>query len=372
MSEIASERAADRTDTVEELRPPATEIGVIGWLRQNLFNSVLNSILTILALWLIIYSVPKLVSWALLTSVWTGTAAECRADGAGACWAFVREQLRLILFGTYPGAEHWRPTAAIILFLGLVGVSTLKRLWNWRLLVIWVVGLSLYLVLLGGGIFGLTSVPNTRWGGLPLTLLLSIFGIGVAFPLGIVLALGRTSNMPAIKAICVGYIELIRGVPLITVLFMSSVMFPLFLPEGMTIDKLLRAQVGIILFAAAYLAEVVRGGLQAVPKGQYEAADALGLSYWQQTWLIVMPQALKIAIPPIVNTFIGLFKDTSLVLIIGLFDLMTTTKVSLTDPKWLGFSVEAYLFTACIYFAFCFFMSKYSQNLEKHLTREHR
>ncbi|MEQ9814273.1 MAG: amino acid ABC transporter permease [Azospirillaceae bacterium] len=218
---------------------------------------------------------------------------------------------------------------------------------------------------------GLRYVPNTQWGGLPLTLGLSLIGCGVAFPLGILLALGRRSNMPAIRVICVVYIEFIRGVPLITILFMASVLFPLFLPEGVTIDKLLRAQVGLILFAAAYLAEVVRGGLQAIPKGQYEAADSLGLTYWQKTRLIILPQALRISIPPLVNTFIGFFKDTSLVIIIGLFDLLNGGRIALTEPIWRGFYPESYTFVALIYFAFCFSLSKYSQWLEGQMNTGH-
>jgi general L-amino acid transport system permease protein len=215
-----------------------------------------------------------------------------------------------------------------------------------------------------GGVFGLPYVESGRWGGLILTLLLATFGIALAFPLSIVLALGRRSDLPVIRALCVGYIELIRGVPLISVLFMASVMLPLFLPSGVTMDKLLRAQIALILFGAAYFAEVVRGGLQAIPKTQYEMADALGLTYWKKTVYVVLPQALRIAVPPLVNTCIGFFKDTSLVLIIGLFDLLTTIKVSLTDPRWPGFGVEAYLFAAAVYFVFCFAMSLYSRRLE--------
>jgi general L-amino acid transport system permease protein len=216
-----------------------------------------------------------------------------------------------------------------------------------------------------GGVLGLPYVENERWGGLILTLLLTTIGLALAFPLSIFLALGRRSQLPVIRALSVAYVELIRGVPLISLLFMASVMLPLFLPGGMTIDKLARAQIALILFAAAYLAEVVRGGLQAIPKAQYEMADALGLSYWQKTRYVVLPQALRIAVPPLVNTFIGFFKDTSLVLIIGLFDLLTTIKVALTEPAWSGFGVEAYLFAALVYFIFCFAMSRYSRRFER-------
>jgi general L-amino acid transport system permease protein len=248
----------------------------------------------------------------------------------------------------------------------------MRRLWNGNLVWIWIGGLTLIGILMWGGIFGMRFVEQERWGGLPITLILATFGIALAFPLSIVMALGRRSHMPAVKVICVTYIELIRGVPLISLLFMASVMFPLFLPEGLTIDKLLRAQVAIILFAAAYLAEVIRGGLQAIPKGQYEAADSLGLAFWQKTSFIILPQALRMVIPPLVNTFIGMFKDTSLVLIIGIFDLLNSAKTAVNEPAWRGFGLEAYVFVGVIYFLFCFAMSKYSQDLEAELSRGHK
>jgi general L-amino acid transport system permease protein len=227
-------------------------------------------------------------------------------------------------------------------------------------------------ILMWGGVFGLTFVDQERWGGLPITLILSTFGLAFAFPLAILVALGRRSNLPAVKIICVLYVELIRGVPLISLLFMASVVFPLFLPEGLNIDKLLRAQVAVILFAGAYLAEVVRGGLQALPRGQYEAADALGLSYWQKTGFIILPQALRLVIPPLVNTFIGFFKDTSLVLIIGIYDLTNAAKTAIVEPAWVGFGPEVYVFVGLIYLVFCFAMSKYSQGLEADLNRHRR
>jgi general L-amino acid transport system permease protein len=214
-------------------------------------------------------------------------------------------------------------------------------------------------------VLGLPYVENERWGGLILTLLLSTVGLAAAFPLSILLALGRRSTLPVIRALCLVYIELIRGVPLISLLFMASVMLPLFLPAGVTIDKLARAQIALILFAAAYLAEVVRGGLQAIPRGQYDAAAAIGLGYWGAMASVILPQALRIAVPPLVNTFVGFFKDTSLVLIIGLFDLLSTIKVALTEPAWSGFGVEAYLFAALVYFVFCYAMSRYSRRFER-------
>jgi len=342
----------------------------VSWLRTNLFSSWPNALATLAVLYLLWRIVPPFIDWAFVHAIWQAPDSKaCRAAaGTGACWAFVAEKHRFILFGTYPYEQHWRPAAACLILVALWTLSALRRFWNWWLVPIWAAGLATVGVLMWGGIAGLPFVENARWGGLILTLLLTTFGLAFAFPLAILLALGRRSGMPAIQGLCVGFIELIRGVPLISLLFMASVMLPLFLPEGVTIDKLLRAQIAMILFAAAYLAEVVRGGLQAIPRGQYEAAEALGLSYWKKTLLIVLPQALRISIPPTVNTFIGFFKDTSLVLIIGLFDLLSTIKVSLTEPTWSGFGVEAYLFAALVYFGFCFAMSRYSQNLERELA----
>jgi len=317
-------------------------------------------------------AVPAVVDWALLSANFTAqNAQECRAS-AGACWAFIAEKHRLILFGTYPYEEQWRPLVASLVLIGVIVASGMRRFWNLRLLAIWAVGLFAVAVLMWGGVFGLSYVENSRWGGLPVTLILATFGIAFAFPFGVLLALGRRSRMPAIKALCVIYIELIRGVPLISLLFMSSVMLPLFLPVGFSIDKLLRAQIAIILFAAAYIAETVRGGLQSIPKGQYEGGESLGLSYWQQMRIIVLPQALKVVIPPLVGIFIVLFKDTSLVVIIGIFDLTLAAKAALSDAAWRGFGVEAYVFISLIYFVFCFSMSRYSQALERRLERGHK
>jgi general L-amino acid transport system permease protein len=367
--DVARQIPEERERTERVVRPPRHSVGAIGWVRANLFNGPFNTLLTLLVGGLLVLVVPPFIEWAIINAQW-GTGPEACRESDGACWSFIGEKFRLILFGLYPYSDQWRPLLAMLLFIGMVGVSTNRRLWGRWLLYAWLATFAACYVLMAGGVLGLEPVSNTRWSGLPLTLILSVVGIVFAFPLSILLALGRRSDLPAIRAICVGYIELIRGVPLISVLFMASVMFPLFLPAGVSIDKLLRAQVAIILFAAAYLAEVVRGGLQALPRGQYEAAAALGLGYWQTMRLIILPQALRITIPPMVNSFISIFKDTSLVLIIGLFDLMTATKAAMTDTRWLGFSVEAYLFTALIYFTFCFFMSRYSQHLEAELSPE--
>src|SRR5437660_7648875 len=364
------------TDVAQELplaaepRPPAAA-GPLGWLRANLFSSVSNTVLTVLAVALLAVTIPSVIRWALVDAVWSApNSRACR--GAGACWAFIAEKWRFILFGTYPYEQHWRPFCAVLIFLAMILACCDRRLWGRWLMLVWLVGLVAVGVLMWGGIFGLSYVGNELWGGLPLTLILAIVGMAFAFPLAILLALGRRSPLPAVRTICIAYIELIRGVPLITVLFMASVMLPLFLSGGITIDKLLRAQLAIILFAAAYLAEVVRGGLQAIPKGQIEAADALGLGYWQRTRLIVLPQALAMVIPPLVNSFISTFNDTSLVISIGLFELLGTANAALTDPNWQGFAAEAYIFTAAIYFCFCFFMSRYSQRLERTFDRGHR
>jgi general L-amino acid transport system permease protein len=331
-------------------------------LRQ-LFGGWRNSLLTLAAVLVLWKALPPLAHWAFLDAVWRPDPEACRR-AAGACWGFIAEKWRFILFGTYPFDEHWRPASAVGVFLLLFCLSAVRKFWTGWLAIPWLAGLAAIAVLMWGGVFGLAYVENERWGGLALTLILATFGVALAFPLSIALALGRRSRLPAIQALCVAYIELIRGVPLISLLFMASVMLPLFLPSGVSVDKLLRAQVALVLFAAAYLAEVVRGGLQAIPKEQYEIADALGLSYFQKTFHVILPQALRIAVPPLVNTFVGLFKDTSLVAIIGLFDLLQTVKVSLGEPKWSGFGVEAYVFAALVYFVFCFALSRYGATLE--------
>jgi general L-amino acid transport system permease protein len=353
-------------------KPPATSLGIIGWLRSNIFSSIPNTVLTLLALFVFYKLVPPFVQWALVDSTWSApNGVECR-KGGGACWAFIGVWYRFILFGRYPYEEQWRPLIVDLIFIGMFLASTNRKLAGRSLIGIWAGGVLATFVLMRGGVLGLSFVETDLWNGLPLTLMLSVYGTIGAFILGILLALGRRSNMPAVRSVCVAYIELVRGVPLITVLFMASVMLPLFLPPGTNIDKLLRAQIAIILFAGAYIAEIIRGGLQSLPKGQYEAADSLGLSYARKMRLIILPQALTTVIPPLVNTFIGTFKDTSLVLIIGLYDLLTTAQTALSDANWRGFSWESYIFVGFIYWLFCFFMSKYSQHLEGQLNRGKR
>jgi len=339
----------------------------IAWARTNLFKSPGNTVLTLVAAWVLWLLLPPLINWALVKATWVGDPAACRAAG-GACWGLVTEKYRLILFGIYPYDEQWRPFSAVLLFIGMILMAANPRFWKPWLGAALTAGLVIVAVLMWGGVLGLPPVSDDRWGGLPLTLILSIAGIVLSFPLAVVLALGRRSQLPAVRAWCVVYIELWRGVPLISVLFMASIMFPLFMPEGVTIDKLLRAQLGIILFTAAYLAEIVRGGLQAISQGQYEAADSIGLTYWQKMRLVILPQALKVVIPPLVGQFITTFKDTSLVIIIGLYDLLSSTKVALSDPQWRAFYVEGFVVAALIYFVFSYVMSQYSQYLERRLS----
>ncbi len=413
----------------KQLAPPVDESGVLGWMRRNLFSSWGNGITTVILAVVIGWILSWFVEWAILTANFTAsTGAECR--GYGACWALIREKLRLIFFGTYPYEQQWRPLLAVVAMLAMLIATSDRRMWRpWRLLVIWGVGsfvtfllmfgqlhvpLSLFLfaalaIGLGGlsfrkrigsageinayralaaiGAIGLvlrfagvlpawklaiapfSFVETGQWGGLPVTMILATYGLVFAFPYGILLALGRRSNLPLIKGLCVGFIELIRGVPLISLLIMASVMLPLFLPTGVTFDKFLRAQVAVILFAGAYIAEIIRGGLQSLPKGQFEAADAMGLNYFQKTTLIILPQALRVVIPPLINTFIGFFKDTSLVLIIGIFDFLNTANQALVDPAWAGYPGEVYLFAAFVYFVFCYSMSRYSKHLEIELNK---
>lgn len=350
-------------------RPPQ---GPLVWLRKNLFATPLHVLISVLAAWFLFLTIPALVEWAVLSANFSAQSGSECIQGSGACWAFIQHKYRMILFGIYPFDEQWRPMLVTFILIALMVISAMRRFWNKALILICLIGLTVCAILMWGGIFSLSYVENTRWGGLPLTLILSIFGLVFAFPLGVILALGRRSTMPLIRALSVIYIELTRGVPLISLLFMSSVMLPLFLPEGVTFDKLLRAQIVIILYASAYIAEVVRGGLQAVPEGQFEGAASLGLSYWQTMRLIVLPQALKVVIPPLVSIFISLFKDTSLVVIIGIYDLTLSAKAALADPLWRGFSVEAYVFIGLIYFIFCYAMSRYSKTIEQRLDTAHR
>ena len=350
---------------------PTRSVGIVAWVRRNLFGSVSNGVATLLMVALALWWLPGLLQWAVTDAVWAADADRCQdARGLGACWGVVNEKYRLIIFGRYPFEQHWRPEVATVLMVGLLMASCIRAFWKPWLVLAWAGVLWLFFVLMGGGVWGLEKVPTERWGGLPLTIMLATLSIVLAFPLAVAVALGRRSRMPAIRSLCVIYVELIRGVPLISVLFMASFMFPLFMPPGTTIDVLLRVLVGITLFAAAYMAEIVRGGLQAVPKGQFEAADSLGLGYWQAQRKIVLPQALATVVPGIMNNFISIFKDTSLVTIVSLYELTGAMGLALnSDADWRPFKIEAYLFIAAVYFCFCFAMSRYSLWIERQLAR---
>jgi general L-amino acid transport system permease protein len=345
---------------------PRPALRALRWVRENLFNGWFNSALTLAFGWLVWQAVAGLYRWAWAGAAFGPGPQSCQGI-AGACWSMIREMWPLFMVGSYPAAERWRPALVFVVLAVLIAASASGRARASRaLLAAWVLGLAAcYLLMSGAAWLGLPAVPTTRWGGLLLTVLLTVVGLALAFPFSIVLALGRRSRMPVIRAICVAYIELVRGVPLITVLFMASVMLPLFFPSGFNLDRLLRAQIGIILFSAAYLAEVVRGGLQGMARGQEEAAQALGLSYWQTMGLVILPQALRLVVPALVGTFIALLKDTSLVAIIGLFELLGMAVQVVHNPDWLGKLVEAYAFTAAIYWVLCFSMSRYSRGLEE-------
>ncbi|MBK6320668.1 amino acid ABC transporter permease [Candidatus Aalborgicola defluviihabitans] len=349
--------------------PIKTE-GLVPWIRANLFGNWQTSVGTIVLGGFLLWILPQLFSWALLRAEWRPDPNACRLDGVGACWGVVAEKYRLILFGRYPFEEQWRPLVATALMLFLILGSCTRAFWKPWLVLLWPVVLAVYFVIMYGGVAGLSRVDTDRWGGLPLTILLASLSMAMAFPIALVVALGKRSNMPAIRSACTVYVELIRGVPLISVLFMASFMFPLFMPQGFTIDVLIRVLVGITLFAAAYMAEVIRGGLQAIPKGQVEAAATLGLSYWQTQGKIVLPQALAMVVPGIMNGFISTFKDTSLVTIVSLYELTGAMGLALnSDGDWRPFKIEGYLFIASIYFIFCFSMSRYSMWIEKQVNK---
>ncbi len=392
---------------------PRDDTTMIGWMRKNLFSSISNSIMTIIAIVAILWYLPGLIDWLFISAQWTGTdrtfcstvvQGGMHPEGwSGACWAYVGDRFAQFMIGSYPRGEAWRPILVALLFVALLIPmlipSAPRKGWNALLLLVAlpIVG---YVLLLGGLYqfiyidfsiplyfvripvylniplfsFSLPHVETSLWGGLMVTLIISFIGITVSLPFGILLALGRRSKMPIIKTFCVVFIELIRGVPLITVLFMASVLLPLFMEPGDSIDKFLRALVGVSIFSSAYMAEVIRGGLQAIPKGQGEGADSLGLNYFQKTGLIILPQAIKLVIPGIVNTFIGMFKDTSLVSIISMFDLLGVVKNSFSDPNWLTpvTPMSGLVFAGFTFWLFCFGMSRYSGFIERKLDKGHK
>jgi len=353
-----------------DLPPPSNMVGPWAWVRQNLFNGWINSALTLLSVALLVAIMPPLFSWAFLDAVFSGENRQACQDASGACWAVVTSRWDQFFYGLYPSEQTWRINLA---FVGLLIAVTpwLAPQFPFRRPLIWfsfVYPLIAFWLLSGG--FGLEPVYSGRWGGFTLTLVIGVTGIVASLPLGILLALGRQSNLPVISMLCVGFIETVRGVPLIMFLFMASNMLNLFLPQGVQFDLLIRALIAVTLFSSAYMAEVVRGGLQAIPKGQYEAAQAMGLTYWQSMRHIILPQALRTVIPGIVNNFIALFKDTSLVAIIGLFDLLNMAKAIVTDADWQGLSIEVYVFAAIVYWIVCFSMSRYSLWLEGQLSAD--
>jgi len=360
------------TYELKQPRPaPSNLKGPIRWIIKNLLSTPFDAALTLLGVAFLLWVVPPFVQWAIIDANFVGsTKADC--TGNGACWVFIKEKLNIFIYGFYPESEYWRINLSFLLFFlfgGLfkyVGNNFVQKIAIFSLYPI------IAYFLITGGSFGLDSVTTDKWGGLSLTLIVASVGIVAAFPIGVVLAFGRQSKLPIIKNVSVVYIEFIRGVPLISILFMASVILPLFFPEGMDFDKLLRALIGITLFQSAYIAEVIRGGLQAIPKGQYEAADSLGLSYWQKMILVILPQALKVAIPNLVGASISLFKDTTLVLIIGLFDLLAMVHLTGSDASWLGFETEGYVFVTIVFWFFCFSLSKYGKYLEVKYNTDNR
>jgi len=348
---------------INERKAPSNTKGLTVWIRENLFSTPLNVALTLLGLMVLSWIIPPFVKWAYINADFAGTTREDCISG-GACWVFIRMKIDMFMYGFYPSELRWRINTVYGLFFVLIAAfKYLKRPLVKVILahVYFIVGF----LLVHGGFFGIEMVPTDKWGGLMLTIMVAAVGIVCAFPIGVLLALGRASHLPIIKSISVTYIEFIRGVPLITILFMSSIILPLFFPEGVTFDKLLRALIGIAMFEAAYIAENIRGGLQSIPKGQFEAADAIGLSYWQKMFLVILPQALKVAIPNLLSVAISLFQDTTLVLIIGLFDLLAMVRLSAADSYWLGYETEGYVFVTFIFWFFCYSMSNFSQKLEK-------
>jgi len=379
------------TDTTEtpiipgnrpSLPPPVTESGIIGWLRHNLFSSWFDTILTVAAIALLFYIIPPILNWVLLDASWSFLPAVVSGEKApqfsdctsgGACWIFVRARFGQFIFGFYPDAERWRVVLTFIMLVVSVYGLLADRVKNKKLFAWFFFAIFPFLAffLLHGGL-GLETVPTSKWGGLMLTLIIAGIGILFSLPIGILLALGRRSQLPVVHLLSVIFIEFARGVPLVTILFMSNIMLPLFLPPSFEPDILLRILVGVTLFASAYMAEVIRGGLQALPKGQYEGAMAMGLGYWSMMRLIIMPQALRIAIPGIVNNFISLTQDTTLVAIVGLYDFLGIVRAGSRDSNWIGTEMEGYVFCAFVYWVFCFSMSRYSMRIERKLQTGHR
>jgi general L-amino acid transport system permease protein len=378
----AAEMAFVRRATIPPQPPPTKMTGALGWLRDNLLSTPFNIALTILIVLPLAWAIPEMVKFLFLDAVWSGTDRDACLESVqhrevGACWPFVWERLPYFIYGSYPISERWR----VDVFFAMLAVGIVWLLWLsaprrdlGAIYFFAVLPISSFILLTGWSAIGLRPVDTVLWGGVLVTIVVAAVGIVVSLPLGILLALGRRSHMPVVRSLSVIFIEFVRGVPLVTVLFMASVMLPLFVPEQLSPDKLVRALVGIALFASAYMAEVVRAGLQAIPRGQLEGAMAVGLRYWQMMRLVVLPQALKVTIPNIVNTYIGLFKDTTLVFIVGIFDLLRTIEVARIDPKWATpvTSTTGYVVAAIFYVVFCYGMSRYARAMEARLARSER
>ena len=335
-------------------------------LNTNINLNWFNGILTLLVIFALIKSIPGLLNWLLYDANFSGTSKE-ECTGSGACWVFINVWFERLMYGLYPNEQIWRINVAFIALIFTVGAVFFVPPKNKKYIIVFLLFVFPFILisLLSGGNFALEKVPTNEWGGLALTFIISIFAILFCFPIGMFLALGRRSSAPVIRYSSIGFIEFWRGVPLITVLFMASVMFPMFLPDGTFLDKLIRVIIAITLFEAAYMAEVIRGGLQALPRGQYDAGKSLGMSYWKLHLLVILPQALKLIIPGIANTFLALVKDTPLILVVGLLELVGMIDMAKTNPDWLGFAAEGYVFAGLVFWIICYAMSRYSQNLER-------
>lgn len=354
---------------------PVETVGLIGWLRNNLFSNIPNSIVSILIIAGLAYVLPGALDWLLFSAYWTGETQDACESDAGACWVFVSAWSQQFIYGSYPDSELWRINLSLLALAGVIAAPYMlpKHLRN-------TVGVPLFLVFpficaafLDGRLFGLEFVNTDYWGGFALNIFLAAASIIIAFPLSFLWALGRRSDMPFIRSVCVILIEFFRGTPVLALFFMGSVMLPLFFPEGVTVDKLIRVWIILVLFMSGYMAEVFRGGFQAIPQGQYEAADSLGLSYWQKTLLIIFPQVIKVSMPNILATFIMLFKNTTFLLIIGIFEILNTAQSALTNSNWLnGHASEGYIFVGIVFWCCCFGMSMISANIEKKLDTSHR
>lgn len=364
MSAVTTSKSGFVRVDVEPMRPPPRSRTIPWW--RTLFESVASTFATLFIAAALLMVAPRLVSWAVINGVWSGGAQACST--AAACWTFLQAKYPFILFGIYPPDERWRPIVVVGVVLALVLWTLPRSHWNRVTLALWCVGTVASLLLMEGSWLGLTSVPTSSWGGLPITLLLTILSLGLGFPLAVVLALGRQSPMLVPRFVSIGVIEIVRGMPLLSILFIASIMLPLMLPDGISIDKLMRAIAALTVFSAAYIAEVLRGGLQGIPSGQAEAARALSMSWLQMTRLIILPQAIRKVIPPLTNTAVVIVKNTSLVLVVGLFDLLSAGRAALADPTWPSPYAETFLFIAAIYFVICFGISRYSLHLEGTLT----